>query len=497
MTTQWDVPGGGRVDVALGEFRKGEGNRVEDRVLVMVELKGPGADLDRQGSSTRSAVQQAWGYLNASPTARWAIVSNAIEIRLYSRDRTSNHVHRVAVEDLEDKQAFAEFFAVFHADGLLGTAKLALNATALLDQTILKQETVSEKLYEDYRDHRMMLIEEIRSVRDGLSLDDVIASAQKLLDRILFIAFAEARDLLFKRNINVNLIEATAGNLRAGSTRWRAFQDLFHAFDVGDFFFDIPRFNGELFKPDPILDAPDFQLDDDRWPTFFTTVAGYDFKHEVTVEVLGVIFEQSITDLEDIRRRGLDAHRADLDERKKSATRARKRTGVFYTHPAITGYLVSAALDPAWDSNRVTLMATHSLPDDAPGAFALPSMPLAAYVRDRLAWLDGLKVCDPACGSGAFLISAYKWFEARRCALLDDLKQAEPDAPEADGDRDEWIRRLARRSCGTTSTASTSRASRSRSPACRSGSKRPGRGNRSRTSRRTSSTATASSMTHS
>ncbi|HEU5118841.1 MAG TPA: DNA methyltransferase, partial [Isosphaeraceae bacterium] len=47
-----------------------------------------------------------------------------------------------------------------------------------------------------------------------------------------------------------------------------------------------------------------------------------------------------------------------------------------------------------------------------------------------LQWLDTLTVCDPACGSGAFLTAVYNWFEQNRLDILTDLHNADPDAPE-------------------------------------------------------------------
>ena len=61
MTPKWAVPGNGICDVALGTFRPDGGG---DEVRVVVELKGSGTDLDRAGSRTLSAVQQAWLYLS-------------------------------------------------------------------------------------------------------------------------------------------------------------------------------------------------------------------------------------------------------------------------------------------------------------------------------------------------------------------------------------------------------------------------------------------------
>jgi len=77
-------------------------------------------------------VQQVWNYLNASESAQWAIVCNCAEIRLYSRQKSSNHVHRVLLTELDDPDRFTEFYAIFHANSLLGTGMFAQNTGWLL-----------------------------------------------------------------------------------------------------------------------------------------------------------------------------------------------------------------------------------------------------------------------------------------------------------------------------------------------------------------------------
>jgi hypothetical protein len=117
LTPKWNVPGSGEVDTALGKFRLDESGWLSGEPLVMVELKGAKVDLDRKMPTRNiTPVQQVWNYLNASESAQWAIVCNYAEIRLYSRQKSSNHVHRVFLTELDDPDKFAEFHAIFHAD---------------------------------------------------------------------------------------------------------------------------------------------------------------------------------------------------------------------------------------------------------------------------------------------------------------------------------------------------------------------------------------------
>jgi hypothetical protein len=87
LQTKWHVAGAGTADAALGRFEKDDAGHLAGTPVVLVEVERAGKDLDRrEAGSGRSPVQQVWDYLNAADEpARWAIVSNYDEIRLYSR----------------------------------------------------------------------------------------------------------------------------------------------------------------------------------------------------------------------------------------------------------------------------------------------------------------------------------------------------------------------------------------------------------------------------
>ena len=114
-----------------------------------------------------------------------------------------------------------------------------------------------------------------------------------------------------------------------------------------------PAYNGGLFAPDPALDRTAsarrrFAATSANWgnttiaqPAKSPRTAGEDQGHLVDVDILGHIFEQSITDLERIRN--------ELDERAETAgaekhKSRRKKEGAFYTPAFITRYIVEQAL---------------------------------------------------------------------------------------------------------------------------------------------------------
>ncbi len=108
-------------------------------------------------------------------------------------------------------------------------------------------------------------------------------------------------------------------------------------------------------------------------------MASYNFKTEVSVNILGYIFEKSINDLEKI-----------LD---KSKTDYRKERGVFYTPEYIAGYICRSTIFFYLSKKEATTL------DEL----------IYEYLNniDELEnKLERIKILDPACGSGVFLIQA-------------------------------------------------------------------------------------------
>jgi len=118
-------------------------------------------------------------------------------------------------------------------------------------------------------------------------------------------------------------------------------------------------------------------LEEEKWTNFFANFGKFDFSEEVNVEVLGHLFERSITELEKLRVGGLFALQANIEPpsgngAEKAARRKgkkgkagvppsggpddsplskmpksaqRKRFGIYYTPPAFTGLIVERTID--------------------------------------------------------------------------------------------------------------------------------------------------------
>lgn len=421
------LPDVGTVDGVLGRFP------AETAPTAVVELKGARVDLDRDISNGRTAVQQAWDYLNALPECPWAIVSNFSTIRLYHRDRGSQAYETFDLAELQDEERFGQFYAIFHRDGLLASAARQTSRTlALLERSRTRQKEVGDKLYEHYRVLRQRLIGHLVD-DERKPLDEAIAIAQKLLDRVLFIAFCEDRLLLPEHTLKRANSELPAFS-RAANPAWDNFLALFAAVDRGNPAARIEAYNGNLFKSDAAID--DLDLEDTSWTTAMAGFGEYDFSEEVNVEVLGHLFEKSITELEKLRMGGLFAltdgqkggPRVDDVEPKMLKSARRKKFGVYYTPEAFTGLLVEQTVDRVVRERFAKVAETVGVDPDEPGE--ADDAKRLRYWKGCLDVLPTIAICDPACGSGAFLIRAYDAMEAHYRTVIHGLAGAghDPDA---------------------------------------------------------------------
>jgi len=408
---------GGSADAAIGYFSAPG----QEQVRALVEIKGPTANLDKDRVNGRTAVQQCWDYLNAVPECPWGIVSNFVSIRIYHRAHTPRVYELFVLEDLLNKDLFDQLYYILSHDGLLApSVGVPSRIDSLLDKTTKRQREVGDELYDLYHAKRVALIHHLMEAPHNLDLEDALAVAQKLLDRILFIAFCEDRDLLPPETIK-RAHESIPPFSQTTNPRWRNFLDLFRSVDVGHDPSGIPPFDGGLFRHDDRLDS--LQLDNE-WTDFFVAIAGYNFRDEVSVEVLGHLFERSIRDIESIRLGGLfgtEIEQTSLGAMAKSAER--KRQGIYYTPVELTNLIVTRTVGEVADRaiSRAEKASGLELSKDAPAEGAT----FEEFAEHAVSALREIDVIDPACGSGAFLIQAYDALEERYQLVIDMVAQVD------------------------------------------------------------------------
>ncbi len=400
--------GAGAVDVALGRFTSDSAEIIAPFELKPAKLR----DLDAvMPGRKKSPVQQAWEYAMDAPGARWVLVSNYLEIRLYAVGYGRAVYEQWRMRDLVNPEEYARFHTLLRADNLLGGY-----TQQLLSDSETVQEEITNSLYTDYRTLRANLFRQLRAAHPEKAARDVLRVSQTILDRVLFIAFAEDTGLLPTRTLDQTYAQQ---NPFAPVPIWTNFLGLFRAIDKGRVVeidgtrMEIPAYNGGLFKEDEELAA--LEVSDEICESF-RAIGRYEFNRDVSVEVLGHILEQSISDIEELSAAANDEEFDDRLSRRRSE-------GVYYTPSFVTRHIVENTLGLFLEARKLAL-GYENLPELSDEDYASIELIRRGRNKNEVRYnnnvarhvefwnsykkaLSEVTVLDPACGSGAFLIAAF------------------------------------------------------------------------------------------
>ena len=397
---------GQKADGVLGFF---DVNGKED-VRAVIELKGAKVSLDvrqKRVGDTRSPVEQAFGYApKYGSSCQWVIVSNYKEIRLYRQNEMSEY-QVFFLEDLKDDLEFKKFIYVLSFYSLVGTENKKAKTMELSEEYQKNQAEIEKKFYNEYKNIRMHIFENMRKNNPQMNEHILIEKVQKLLDRFLFICFCEDKGLL-PHNSYDKIVQ-----------RGEAIDDIFESFkmlcnwiNIGNMKNGINKFNGGLFKNDDILDS--LYVDNEVFEEM-KKISEYDFDSELNENILGHIFEQSISDIEELKK---SVSGEEFDSKKSK----RKKDGIFYTPKYITKYIVENSIKN-WLDDKKKELGEDELPEltekDFEISYASKKSDKRIYSENLKKYIDfwtkyreavkNIKIVDPACGSGAFLITAFEY----------------------------------------------------------------------------------------
>jgi hypothetical protein len=247
-----------------------------------------------------------------------------------------------------------------------------------------KKEPVTRTLFNDLTQWRRALFNDIRQMRATLWATDSRAvdnAVQKLFDRLIFIRTVE------DRGVEPNQLNALVRQTeRRGRDLYPGLLKLFRELDA--------VYNSNLFAQHALdtMEITDIGLLREIISGLYKAQGGliqYDF-NAITADVLGGVYEQYL---------GFKATDPDaqLDTLK---SRKRKSQGIYYTPQYVVRYIVANTL------GRLLAEGAHP---------------------------DNLRVLDPACGSGSFLIEAFDVLDRAYAGRHPDATPAERSA---------WRRRI-------------------------------------------------------
>ncbi len=374
--------------------KKADGAIIIDGIVTgVIELK------DHKTTDLSKIENQAFGYKAQNKNARYIIISNFEKLRLY----IDNAV------DFEEFHLFTLDFERFK------TLYLALNFQGVKNQTAVKmkseslsrEEQITNLLYKDYSEFKQVLYEDILRWNEDGSSAQLYKKTQKLLDRFLFIFFAEDCGLL-PPNTMIKIIDDwhKLQELDEYQPLYNRIKKYFNYLDTGykgkDF--EIFAYNGGLFKPDQLLDS--LKISDQILETHTRKLSEYDYESEVDVNILGHIFENSLNDEWNVD---------------GSSANKRKRDGVFYTPQYITKYIVDNTVGKLCAQQKTALGIVESEYFSDQKRKKETKLQLLEKLDSYRKWLLQITILDPACGSGAFLNAALKFLMAEH-RLIDEME---------------------------------------------------------------------------
>ena len=379
-------------------------------VRAVIELKGAKVSLDvrqKRVGDTRTPVEQAFGYApKYGSSCKWVIVSNYKEIRLY-RQTEMNEYQIFFLEDLKDDLEFKKFIYVLSFDSLVGTENKKAKTMELSEEYQKNQAEIEKKFYNEYKTIRLHIFENMRKNNPTVNENIIIEKVQKLLDRFLFICFCEDKGLLPNE-----IFYKTLEKGKNFGEVFEVFKILCSWINLGNARKNIAHFNGGLFKSDDVLDG--LYVDNEVFEEM-RKISDYNFDSELNENILGHIFEQSVSDIEELKK---FVSGEEFDSKKSK----RKKDGIFYTPKYITKYIVENSIKNWLDDKRKEL-GENELPElsekDFEIKYASKKSDKRIYSKNLRKHIDfwtkyreavkNIKIVDPACGSGAFLITAFEY----------------------------------------------------------------------------------------
>jgi hypothetical protein len=464
----------GREDVPDGllfkdDATKSEANRFSEEWrryelgLTIVESKRWQRPLDRRsgrrGEETAPSTQML-RYLRrvddlTTGKLRWGVLTNGARWRLYYQGARSvseqffeldlARVLGVAGHDgglfalpIEQRQHWLKVFVlVFGRSAFLPTPsdERTFHQRAL-EEGHFYEERVAKSLSNLVFGHVFPeLASAIATAAPAALLQEVREATLILLYRLLFILYAEDRDLLPVRDARYDeygLRERVRGDVGKRKDRndvfsdtaaryWSTLEDLCRAIDLGDRSIGLPPYNGGLFdaRRTPLLTK--VRLDDAVMAnvidalSFEQTPSGrkYINYRDMSVQQLGSIYEQLLQH---------EVVRDNAEIEIRPNVFARKSSGSYYTPDELVALIIKETVEPL-ATERIE--AFRAKADELAKNSQPESYRLGALKRvDPAEKLLELKICDPAMGSGHFLVSLVDYLADQVIASMAEAEAA-------------------------------------------------------------------------
>ncbi|MBN1954817.1 MAG: restriction endonuclease [Anaerolineae bacterium] len=411
------------------------------------------------GVKAKSPHDMLQSFLNVSPGDQWAILSNGLLLRLlrdYHHTFTKGYVE-FDLESMFETRNYGDWRALYrlaHASRFVASAEVPGTSEVPgtlppLEQFYKDSLATGVKVGEGLRGQVRQAIETLgngflaasegASLRARLQADESLCrlfygEILHVIYRVLFLLFAEqrgmmpGRDSLYAEAYSIARLRARAeGDIPREddfTDLWYGLQATFRMVREGVPELGVFGYDGMLFEDRPVVGAQHAPRHASPLPALrnsdllqairaLTLIEREGVLQRISyadlgVEELGSIYESLLdytprvsTAAEQVEGREVPANAFFLDPRGSE----RKTTGSYYTHPSLVNELIKSALLPV-ARQRLEAAGLPVKPEgDLTGLVDLSGLSEAQRAAGEAAIL-ALKVCDPAAGSGHFLVKA-------------------------------------------------------------------------------------------
>ena len=418
--------------------------------LVVEESKRFGLSLDARDTDSKNRSRTPHGqilrYLSTAEIEsdsriRWGILTNGAVWRLYdnrARPRATGY-HEADLEGMlksGDDDGLRLFCILFRRQSFSPQQGAT---TSFLERALAEGRRYEERVAEDlsrvvFERAFPRLVKALAG--QGGDLSEVREGALIFLYRLLFVLYAEDRDLLpvndssyvdygLRKKVREDIADKVANKsvLSSQATNYYGhFANLCRIIDKGDPSIGIPPYNGGLFDVEtaPLLAKANIS------DSIIAPII-YDLSHDETTGRFVNYRDMSVQQLGSIYERLLEREPT-KDAEGNVVVRlngyARKDSGSFFTPQELVDLIVDRTLGPLVEERRIAFedKATELKSDRRPRDQRLAEL----LKRDPAEAALELKVLDPAMGSGHFLVTAVDFLSDH----IADLVEQAPAVPD-------------------------------------------------------------------
>ena len=324
--------------------------RINNLPVMFLEAKALKVDLD-EWKWAEQAINYSW---NKSVT--WAVLTDFEGIKIFNAEIPPKGIS----DNLFFELSWQDYLDRFDQLWLLSKESFEqglLSKEAEKWGKLIKRKQVGEKLFEDLTNWRGCLTRQFKK-KNELTEEELDEGVQRIIDRLIFIRTAEDRNI--EPNVLLALLRGWKGSKKKKSL-YKQLVKIFRRFDDG--------YNSKLFAPHY---SEKWEADDkvfiDIIQGLYKTKDGYRYDFSaISADVLGGIYEQYL---------GYVLKKVKKKSAAEEKRAKRKSQGIFYTPKYIVDFIVRQTLGEVLRKTKK---------------------------KD----ITKIKVLDPACGSGSFLIAAY------------------------------------------------------------------------------------------